>query len=242
MRDCFVIMPIATPTGLVSDYGGDARHFEHILDYLFSPALSQAEYNIIPPSVLNSQIIQAEIIKNLETADLVLCDISRWNANVFFELGIRVALDRPVALVKDDKTRTIPFDNAIVSCHTYDSKMTPWSIGPEIESLVTFIRSAGEQDRNALWKYFGITQRASVPAEGNPAQEQLNLILNLLQRPTPPMQTTTSTLPSPRLGDGVSWQLYKAAAARDPGLMDLDRQFGRLAADQNDLRSDLDCL
>lgn len=40
----------------------------------------------------------------VEEADMVLCDMSRLNANVFFELGIRTALDRPAALVKDDQT------------------------------------------------------------------------------------------------------------------------------------------
>ena len=104
MPACFVIMPIATLPDFLDAYGGDEDHFTHVLECVFRPALVQAGYNVIPPSVSNSQIIQALIIKNLETADLVLCDISTSNPNVFFELGIRVALDRPVALVKDNLT------------------------------------------------------------------------------------------------------------------------------------------
>jgi hypothetical protein len=34
-----------------------------------------------------SEIIQADIIRNLHAADLVLCDLSTLNANVFFEFG-----------------------------------------------------------------------------------------------------------------------------------------------------------
>jgi len=180
-------MPISTPIELVSDYGDDPDHFEHVLRYLFAPALERVGYDMTPPSVLNSQVIQAEIIRNLEMADLVLCDISGWNANVFFELGIRVALDRPVALVKDSRTSTIPFDNALVSCHTYDASITPWRLDEEIGELAEFVRSAGAQKRNALWQYFGITQRASVPASGDPVHEKLDLVLAaLLQRPDPP--------------------------------------------------------
>lgn len=178
MSTCFVIMPISTPIEYVPHYNGDPDHFGHVLTYLFEPALQRAGYRTIRPSVLNSEIIQAEIIRNLETADLVLCDISTWNANVFFELGIRVALDRPVALVKDSNTSTIPFDNALVSCHTYDSSMMPWCLDSEIEKLAQFVRSAGAQDRNALWRYFGITQRARIPAaEDDPMQEKIDLLL-----------------------------------------------------------------
>lgn len=180
MPRCFVIMPISTPIESVSDYGDDPDHFAHVLCYLFKPALERAGYDMVPPFVSNSQIIQAEIIRNIETADLVLCDISEWNANVFFELGIRVALDRPVALVKDSKTPAIPFDNALVSCHTYDSTITPWCLDAEIEKLAEFVQAAGAQERNALWQYFGITQRASIPAAGDPVHEKLDLILSSL--------------------------------------------------------------
>lgn len=179
---CFVIMPITTSIDSVQDYAGDPDHFEHVLEHLFQPALQRAKFEIIPPSVVNSEIIHAEIIRNLETADLVLCDISGWNANVFFELGIRVALDRPVALVKDTRTASIPFDNALVSCHTYDASLTPWALGAEIERLTSFINKARTQERNALWKYFGITQRASIPSTGDPVQDKLDLMLALLQK------------------------------------------------------------
>jgi hypothetical protein len=99
---------------------------------------------------------QAEFIRNLETADLVLCDISMWNANVFFELGIRVALNRPIAMVRDAETNVMPFDTAIISCHTYRAELAQWLLADEIESLANFVRSAGQQRQNALWRYFGI--------------------------------------------------------------------------------------
>jgi DNA-binding CsgD family transcriptional regulator len=194
MPRCFVIMPITTSAELASDYGDDLEHFEHVLRHLFEPALNRAGYDMVPPSVLNSQIIQAEIIQNLETADLVLCDISGWNANVFFELGIRVALDRPVALVKDSKTEAIPFDNALVSCHTYDASIAVWSLASQIKELAEFARTAGAHDRNALWRYFGITQRASVPEAGDPVQEQLGLILASLERLDPPTHSVGTTM------------------------------------------------
>ncbi len=41
----------------------------------------------------------------------MVCDVSGRNPNVFFELGIRMATQKPTVIVKDDKT-TYPFDTA----------------------------------------------------------------------------------------------------------------------------------
>lgn len=100
MAKCFVIMPISTPKLLAETYK-DPDHFSHVLKYLFTPALEMANYEVIPPAAAGADVIHASIIKNLEEADLVLCDISALNPNVFFELGVRTSLDRPVALVRD---------------------------------------------------------------------------------------------------------------------------------------------
>jgi hypothetical protein len=125
MPKCFAIMPISTPKDMLERYWRDEDHFIHVAEYIFKPAAEQAGYEFCPPSITSSDVIHAEIIRNLEESALVLCDITLWNANVFFELGIRVALDKPVALVRDTFTADIPFDNALISCHTYDPRMEP---------------------------------------------------------------------------------------------------------------------
>lgn len=84
-------MPITTPPELLAIYANDRDHFPHVLKHLFAPAIEKAQYEVIPPAAKGSDLIHAEIIKHLETADLVLCDMSTLNPNVFFELGIRTA-------------------------------------------------------------------------------------------------------------------------------------------------------
>jgi hypothetical protein len=98
---CFAIMPITTPEDAVAKYGGDQDHFVHVAEFIFKPAAELAGYMFVPAAVDSSRVIQAAIIDNLANAHVVLCDTSLWNANVFFELGIRVALNKPVALVRD---------------------------------------------------------------------------------------------------------------------------------------------
>lgn len=124
MPTCFVIMPITTPV-VVREVYRDADHFAHVLQHLFTPALEGLGYDVVPPAAAGSDVIQGEIIRNLDEADLVLCDMTTLNANVFFELGIRTALDKPVATVRDMHTDSIPFDHSIVNCHQYDGRLEP---------------------------------------------------------------------------------------------------------------------
>jgi hypothetical protein len=95
-RECFIISPISTPDELAGRYGDDKDHFRHVIEELMMPAAEMAGYVPRSPIARGSDLIHAEIVRQLETADVVLCDISTLNANVFFELGIRTAIDKPV--------------------------------------------------------------------------------------------------------------------------------------------------
>src|SRR5262245_43856575 len=154
MPDCFIIMPISTPDSFLASYLNDKDHFLHVLDHLFLPALKKIGLNPIPPVAKGSEVIQAEIIKNIEEADLVLCDMSTLNANVFFELGIRTAINKPVCMVKDDVTQKVPFDTLIVNYHTYISSLHAWTLERQIAEIAEHIQQSMKRSegRNTLWK------------------------------------------------------------------------------------------
>ena len=97
-------MPLTTPARYVETYKGDTQHFIHVLGHLFKPAIEAAGLTPITPMSKGSKVIHGDIIRNLETADLVLCDMSILNPNVFFELGIRTALNKSVAMIRDNAT------------------------------------------------------------------------------------------------------------------------------------------
>ena len=90
-KTCFIIMPITTPEELIPRFKNDKNHFLHVLENLFVPAIEKADFKSIKPIAKGSDLIHAEIIKNLNVADLVLCDMSILNPNVFFEYGIRIS-------------------------------------------------------------------------------------------------------------------------------------------------------
>jgi hypothetical protein len=180
IKECFVAMPITTSEFYVSRCG-DADHFQHVLDHLFTPALESAGYVAIPPASSGSELIHAEIIRHLEQADLVLCDLSGLNPNVFFELGIRTALDRPLAIVKDNLTPQLPFDLSAVNTLTYDCTLNPWTLTSEIPQMAEHIvrSTRASANGNVMWRYFGLTKRAS-PAEvsSNPLEAKVDFIIS----------------------------------------------------------------
>jgi hypothetical protein len=128
------------------------------------PAIEKAGYTPISPLAKGAELIHAGIIKNIERADLVLCDMSTLNPNVFFEFGIRTAVNKPVCIVKDEKTVSPPFDTGILNYHDYFSELRPWNEHEQLEKLVKHIQESarGSNGQNELWKYFGLSTRAEL--------------------------------------------------------------------------------
>jgi len=176
---CFVIMPITTPITKFDIYNNDDNHFTNVLEHLFRPALDKAGFETVSPKSKGSDLIHADIITNLSNSDLVLCDMSTLNPNVFFEFGIRCALNKPAALVIDDKTEQIPFDTGIINCHTYNSAPL-WNKDDEIKRLSNHITETFKKspDYNAIWKYFGIKQTGAFNPENATTEDKLNFIID----------------------------------------------------------------
>jgi DNA-binding XRE family transcriptional regulator len=176
-------MPISTRPDSLESYNQDVDHFLHVLDCLFIPAIEASNLQPILPKVVGSDVIHGEIIKNLSSADLVLCDMAQLNANVFFEFGIRTALNKPVALVTDEATPTIPFDTGIVNYHRYDSSLQGWLIKSEVERLSEHINKtlASEPERNSLWKYFGIAHSGFFSTEQATPDDKLSLLIQKVE-------------------------------------------------------------
>jgi DNA-binding XRE family transcriptional regulator len=183
MKTCFIIMPISTRPDSLESYNQDVDHFLHVLECLFIPAIEASNLQPILPLVAGSDVIHGEIIKNLSSADLVLCDMSQLNANVFFEFGIRTALNKPVALVTDEATSTIPFDTGIVNYHRYDSSLQGWLVKSEVGRLSEHINKtlASEPERNSLWKFFGITHSGFLSTEQPTPDDKLSLLIQKVE-------------------------------------------------------------
>ncbi len=161
-KTCFIIMPISTTDPLLDKYRDGVEHFRHVLQCLLVPSVEAAGFKAISPIAKGSDLIQAETIRNLEQSDLVLCDMSSLNPNVFFEFGIRTSLNKPVCVVKDELTQKVPFDTGILNYQEYRGTLEPWELSEEIKKLAEHIKTAEERCKgeNTLWKYFGLRTEA----------------------------------------------------------------------------------
>ena len=100
---CGVVMPI-------SECDGCSRtHWDEVFEIITSVAEEKGFEARIVSDTEESNLIHKEILSNVYNNDIIICDISGHNPNVFFELGIRMATQKPTIIVKDDKT-ICPFD------------------------------------------------------------------------------------------------------------------------------------
>jgi len=175
---CFIAMPIRTRKPEAELYADD-HHWLHVRETLFVKAIKAAGYEPVLPEARGSYLIHERIVKHLEECELVLCDLSGNNPNVFFELGVRTSLDKPIALVWDGLTE-LPFDTGGIHTHKYDSKLTPWQLDDELDKMRQHILDSAEScgDTNPLWRQFGLTIRAKEPQTNeSPLEAKLDLLL-----------------------------------------------------------------
>lgn len=95
---CGLVMPISTIDGCPEQHWAEVKSI--LCDVIDSAGFS-------PNMVSDADdvgIIQKRIIQNLYENPIVVCDVSGKNPNVMFELGMRLAFDKPTIIVKDDKT------------------------------------------------------------------------------------------------------------------------------------------
>jgi hypothetical protein len=80
------------------------------MTYVIEEALTPLGYKTVRADRINSAgRITTQIVTNIIEADLLIADLTDQNANVFYEIAIRHAFDKPyVQLIEDEQE--IPFD------------------------------------------------------------------------------------------------------------------------------------
>lgn len=144
---CFCIMPVTVPKGLEAYYSGGLDHFPCVFKTLFEPAVRRlgGEWTAEFPQFDGSGILHRSIVDRLRTADLCLADVSCLKPNVYLEIGIRLALDLPLALVRDETVETIPFDAGSLGHLAYQSQLSAFLIESQIEKLTAHLKRTLER-------------------------------------------------------------------------------------------------
>ncbi|MBN2589881.1 MAG: hypothetical protein JXA96_08455 [Sedimentisphaerales bacterium] len=107
--NAFIITPFDVSGQRVADCVKMALHTVGVSTFYFSGGFS-------------SSAVTESILEHIRKADLVFCDISRQNANVFYELGFAHALRKDVILLRSTQAdKEIPLDLQGFLYLVYDS-------------------------------------------------------------------------------------------------------------------------
>jgi hypothetical protein len=139
----FIIMPFVE-----KNTNRSAGFFEEVLRSLITPAGLEAGFVVETANRKGSEVIQSTIINELLDADLVIADLTDHNPNVLFELGLRMAQDKPVALIKAaDTGRIFDVDNML---RVFEYKPHLWRSTVEIDlpALAMHIKATWENRAN----------------------------------------------------------------------------------------------
>jgi hypothetical protein len=111
-------------------------------------------------------VIQKRIIQNLYENPIVVCDVSGKNPNVMFELGIRLAFDKPTVIVKDDNT-PFSFDTGQIEHLEYPrdlrhGKIVAFQAKLADKVKATYDKATSDPDYTTFLKHFGTFSVAKV--------------------------------------------------------------------------------
>jgi hypothetical protein len=126
---CFVMMPFSSPHG---DY----------YKTIFKPAIEKAG---LTPRRADDDIfatgkIMEQIWSGIQQAKVLIAELTSRNPNVFYELGIAHALDKPVVLISSNQ-EDVPFDLQHIRVIYYDINDPFWG-NNLIEKIAEYIISA----------------------------------------------------------------------------------------------------
>jgi len=131
---CFVAMPFSEKT---DDYA--TGFFDEVFASLFKPAIEAAGFVARTAKRQGSDVIHATIVNELLDADLVLADLTEHNPNVLFELGLRMAKELPIALVRAKGTSPIFDVDNMLRVESYNPNLWPSTVEKDVPRLSAHI-------------------------------------------------------------------------------------------------------
>jgi len=105
-------MPIASMDGYPESHWKDVKR-------IIESAIKEANFEArLVSDADDIGVIHKRIVQNLYDNPMIVCDISGRNPNVMFELGLRLAFDKPTIIIKDEVT-PYSFDTSVIEHLSY---------------------------------------------------------------------------------------------------------------------------
>lgn len=126
----FVAMPFTERTGQYPK-----GYFDEVLKHLITPAAVKANFTAKTAKKAGSEVIQSTIVNELDSADLVIVDLTEHNPNVLFELGMRIAFNKPVCLIRAKGTAPIFDIDHMLRVYDYDPNLWASTLEQDVPAL-----------------------------------------------------------------------------------------------------------
>lgn len=111
-KKCGIVMPIASMEGYPESHWKDVKR-------IIESAIKEANFEArLVSDADDIGVIHKRIVQNLYDNPMIVCDISGRNPNVMFELGLRLAFDKPTIIIKDEIT-PYSFDTSVIEHLSY---------------------------------------------------------------------------------------------------------------------------
>jgi len=180
---CGLIMPISSIDGLGADHWTEVKGIiQDAVDSIDSP-------KFIARLVSDSDdvgVIHKRIVQGVYSSDIVICDVSARNPNVMFELGMRLAFDKPTVIIKDDKT-DYAFDTSIIEHIPYPrdlrfSKVVTFKRQLVDKLLATYKLASSDTNHSTFLKNFGTFKVAGLEQKvGSGEQVMMEMLTDIQQ-------------------------------------------------------------
>ncbi|WP_080055658.1 hypothetical protein [Spirosoma aerolatum] len=135
---CGIIMPIS----LIDNC--PPEHWSDVLGIIKDVCITNDFFPNLVSDADDIGVIHNRIIENIYSSDIVICDVSCKNANVMFELGMRLAFDKPTIIIKDDLTG-YSFDTSLIEHLEYPRDLRFTSIIKFKENLGNKLKATHEK-------------------------------------------------------------------------------------------------
>lgn len=208
---CGIIMPLSAIDGC------SASHWSDVQSIIKESVSAIDEPKFTPRMVSDADevgVIQKRIVQNVFMSDIVVCDVSCRNPNVMFELGMRLAFDRPAVIIKDDKT-PYSFDTGVIEHLTYPRDLrynTMLEFRKQLAEKVslTYQKSQTDPQHSTFLRNFGTFKVANLNTQEAKSDE---IIFNMLEQVQ--TQIGRMNLKIDRVGQAVDFSPLRGGAS-DP--------------------------
>jgi len=142
--------------------------------------------------------IHSRIVNNLNEDHLIICDVSSRNPNVMFELGMRIAFDKPVIIIKDDATEYC-FDSGTIEHIGYPKDLRHGLVNKFQDKLEAKIKATYEEyiksndkKNSPILKNFGSFDKGDIQLDEISANEALIQDIQVIKNTLVRLQMTSS--------------------------------------------------